>query len=121
MNETPTLRMETIMTRLATATLFLVLLAALPQEPPPDIVVEVNGLSCPFCAFGIEKKFVERPEVDSVFVALQENTVHLWLNSGEELSDEEVRRTVDRAGFTPGEIRRPEPGGAPERSDASER
>lgn len=86
--------------------------AASPQEPPPDVAVEVNGLSCPFCAYGIEKKFVERPEVESVVVALEENEVHLWLRSGQELSDEQVRRTVEEAGFTPGAIRRPERSGA---------
>lgn len=85
--------------------------AALLQEPPPDVAVEVNGLSCPFCAYGIEKKFVERPEVESVVVELEENEVHLWLKPGEELSDEAVRRTVKDAGFTPGEIRRSEQGG----------
>lgn len=110
----------------AVAALFLALLAApLPamagpeleephaaQEPPPDIVVEVNGLSCPFCAYGLEKKFGERAEVDSVVVELEENEVHLWLEAGEELSDDEVRGTVKDAGFTPAAIRRPEQGGA---------
>jgi len=72
----------------------------------------VNGLSCPFCAYGIEKKFDERPEVASIVVALEGNEVRLWLKAGQELSDEEVRRTVEEAGFTPGTIRRPEPGGA---------
>lgn len=76
-------------------------------RPPPDVVVEVGGLSCPFCAYGIEKKFVEREEVDSVFVALERNEVRLWLVSGRELSDEAVRRTVERAGFSPGAVRRP--------------
>lgn len=77
------------------------------DEAPPDIVVEVAGMSCPFCAYGIEKKFVEREEVDSVFVALKESEVRLWLKPGEALSNDEVRATVDKAGFTPGEIRRP--------------
>lgn len=78
-----------------------------PREPPPDIVVEVRGLSCPFCAYGIEKKFDERAAVDVVEVAMEENEVRLWLKPGEELTDAAVRRTVDEAGFTPGEIRRP--------------
>jgi len=78
-----------------------------PREPPPDIVVEVRGLSCPFCAYGIEKKFDERPAVDAVEVAMEEDEVRLWLKPGAELTDAAVRRTVDEAGFTPGEIRRP--------------
>lgn len=74
---------------------------------PPDVVVEVSGLSCPFCAYGVEKKFVEREEVDSVFVALEQNEVRLWLRPGRDLSDDAVRRTVEDAGFTPGALRRP--------------
>lgn len=79
--------------------------------PEPDVVVEVEGLSCPFCAYGIEKKFVEREEVDSVFVALEENEVRLWLKPDFELTDAEVKETVEKAGFTPGPIRRPPDGG----------
>lgn len=79
------------------------------QRPMPeaDVVVAVDGLSCPFCAYGLEKKFIEREEVDSVFVALDDNEVHLWLKSGSELSDEAVRETVEDAGFSPRAIRRP--------------
>lgn len=76
-------------------------------QSPPDVVVQVGGLSCPFCAYGIEKKFVERAEVDSVFVALDQNEVRLWLKRGRELPDRAVRGTVEEAGFTPGTIRRP--------------
>jgi len=88
-------------------------LAAQTTDPPlvPDVVVEVEGLSCPFCAYGIEKKFVEREEVDSVFVALEENEVRLWRKPDFELTDSEVKETVEKAGFTPGPIRRPAEGG----------
>ena len=77
------------------------------RDSLPDIVVEVRGLSCPFCAYGVEKKFDERAAVDVVEVAMEEAEVRLWLKPGEELTDAAVRRTVDEAGFTPGEIRRP--------------
>lgn len=79
-------------------------------ETPADVVVQVQGLSCPFCAYGIEKKFVDRTEVDSVFVALGQNEVRLWLQPDRTLSDDAVRATVNEAGFTPGEIRRPSNG-----------
>jgi len=81
----------------------------------PDAVVQVRGLACPFCAYGTEKKFVEREEVDSVFVALEENEVRLWLKPGMELTDTEVEETVEEAGFTPGRIRRPSEGGGASR------
>ncbi len=81
------------------------------RQPPPEVIVEVGGLSCPFCAYGIEKKFVERDKVDSVFVALEQSEVRLWLRPERALSDAAARRTVREAGFTPGEIRRPANGG----------
>jgi len=77
-----------------------------------DVVVHVDGLSCPFCAYGVEKKFAEREEVDSVFVALADGKVHLWLAPGRALSDEAVRQTVEAAGFSARAVVRPtgEPG-----------
>lgn len=74
-----------------------------------DVVVEVAGLTCPFCAYGLEKKFVEEPAIDSVAVGLEEGEVRLWLKPDLTLPDEGLRRIVRDAGFTPGEIRRPEP------------
>lgn len=88
-----------------------------PMESP-DVIAEVAGLSCPFCAYGLEKKFVEAPGVDSVSVALEEGEVRLWLESGREMTDDEVRRIVRDAGFTPGEIRRPGPSRAGQPPDA---
>jgi len=81
----------------------------------PHVVVQVQGLSCPFCAYGIEKKFVEREEVDSVFVALEQNEVRLWLKPGMELTATEIEEAVEEAGFTPGRIRRPPERGGPRR------
>lgn len=77
------------------------------SRAPPALVVEVAGLTCPFCAYGLEKKFLEAPAVDSVSVGLEEGEVRLWLEPGGELTDERARRIVRDAGFTPGEIRRP--------------
>jgi len=55
--------------RLVTAALFAALLAPVVLAPPvhaqeeasedvknPDVIVYVDGLACPFCAYGIEKK-----------------------------------------------------------------
>ncbi len=92
-----------------------------PRAGPPEVVVEVGGLTCPFCAYGLEKKFVEAAPVDSVEVGLEEGEVRLWLKPDREMTDAEVRGVVRDAGFTPGEVQRPAsppsesspPGGAP--------
>lgn len=92
-----------------------------PRAGPPEVVVEVGGLTCPFCAYGLEKKFVEAAPVDSVEVGLETGEVRLWLKPEREMTDAEVRDVVRDAGFTPGEVRRPAsppsdrspPGGAP--------
>lgn len=70
----------------------------------PDIVLEVNGMSCPFCAFGIEKKLKKLDGVDQLTVHLEAGTVEMKLEDGATLSEERLRKAITDAGFTPGTI-----------------
>jgi mercuric ion binding protein len=86
------------------------------QEPPPAddpaavqrIQFTVAGLSCPFCAYGIEKKL--RREIvglDSLGLDFKTGTVTLQVKDGTKVSDGQLRRVVNKAGFSVlGDIRR---------------
>ncbi len=79
-----------------------------PEKPKPvrgDILVRVSGMACPFCAYGIEKHLKALPGVKSARVNLGEGTAVLVLEPGRRVSDEEIRRAVQKAGFKASEIK----------------
>ena len=65
-----------------------------------DVVLRVDGLACPFCAFGIEKKLMSVPAVVGMDILLNEGKVILQLREGERLDAVALNRAVEDAGFT---------------------
>lgn len=61
--------------------------------------LQVNGLSCPFCAFGIEKKLLDVDGVTSVDVRLDEGRLQLRLEPGNSATTEALEAAVEKAGF----------------------
>ena len=72
----------------------------------PDIILRVDGLACPFCAYGLEKKLKELGAMDRVEVKLNEGEVLLFLKSDEDVEDETLTATVKDAGFVVRRIER---------------
>ncbi|EDM49523.1 MULTISPECIES: heavy-metal-associated domain-containing protein [Marinobacter] len=60
----------------------------------------VNGLACPFCAYGIEKRLNKIDGVTEVRVDIGDSVVQVTLKEGNTLTEEQARRAVDEAGFT---------------------
>lgn len=81
-----------------------------PEGDSADVVMEVDGLTCPFCSFGLEKKLLALEAVDKIDIKLSEGLVHIFLKPGKQLSDDALRKAVKDAGFGAGEIKRREPG-----------
>ncbi len=69
-----------------------------------EVKVRVDGLSCPFCAYGLEKKLNEVDGVDSIFIDFEEGLVLMQVTDSENISEEEIRTNIEKAGFTPKEI-----------------
>jgi len=66
--------------------------------------VMVKGMSCPFCAFGVEKKLKEIEGVDSAKTNLKDGLVVLLPKKGENMEINEIPKAVKNSGFTAGEI-----------------
>jgi len=66
----------------------------------PDIKLGVDGMSCPFCAFGIEKKISKLDAVKSLNVMLEKGFVEIFLKDNQPLAEPELREAVKKAGFT---------------------
>ena len=87
--------------------LLITLLVAAPAlAADTTLHVQVDGLACPFCAYGLEKKLKPLPGVTAVRIDYQAGWVDLTLGDGATLEEATIRRAVRAAGFTPRAIHR---------------
>ena len=66
----------------------------------PDATVYVNGLACPFCAYGLEKKLKNLDAIQKLKVQLEKDRVLLTFKEGQTLTKKEIQQAVKKAGFT---------------------
>ncbi len=84
------------------AVLLGLLLALPPSAGRAEILyseLRINGLVCPFCAFGIEKKLRNVEGVERVTVLLDEGVVQLEFAERNAVTFGELRDAVSAAGF----------------------
>jgi len=62
--------------------------------------LRVDGLACPFCAYGIEKKLIKTEGVESVSFDLEKGLVIVKVKEGVTLTEVQLKQLVDDAGFT---------------------
>ncbi len=60
----------------------------------------VDGLACPFCAYGVEKKVGGLEGVEKVDIDIDEGLVAVTLADGATLDEATAKQAVDEAGFT---------------------
>lgn len=63
-------------------------------------IIGVNGLTCPFCAYGLEKKLKKVPGVGSVTIDLKKDQAVVLAKAGHTLDEQALRKAVRKAGFT---------------------
>lgn len=71
-----------------------------------DIIIEVNGLACPYCAYGLEKNLKEIEGVENIEINIDEGIVLLAITEGKLVSETTIREKIKKAGFTSGSIKR---------------
>ncbi len=62
--------------------------------------LQVDGLACPFCAYGIEKQLTSLQGVQDVVVDLNAGAVEVTMIDGASLSQAAANQAVKDAGFT---------------------
>lgn len=62
--------------------------------------MRVDGLACPFCAYGIEKKLKAIDGTDNISVDLDKGLVSVDVAEGKQLSDEQMKKLFSDSGFT---------------------
>ena len=66
-----------------------------------EFTVQVEGLGCPFCAYGLEKKFKELKGIKKVKIEMETGIMNFDYPADKQLSIEQVERQVEKAGYTP--------------------
>jgi len=62
--------------------------------------LQVAGLACPFCAYGIEKKLNSIKGVEDIKVDVSSGMVIVTMAEGVRLTEDIVREKVKKAGFS---------------------
>ena len=70
------------------------------------VVVDVLGVVCDFCAAAMNKVFSKRDEVAAIYVDLDKKTLSLVINDGTNLSDKQIEKLAEQAGYRIAAIRR---------------
>jgi len=65
-----------------------------------QIQAEVDGLSCPFCAYGLEKKLKAIPAIGKLDIDINKGLIQIYLKKGQKVSKKEINEKVAEAGFT---------------------
>ena len=85
-------------TGLALALMLFTTMAAFAE--PQTYALQVDGLACPFCAFGIEKQLSKIDGVDELDTDIKAGVVLLTMKDGVLLDETVAEQAVERAGFT---------------------
>ena len=70
------------------------------QSDRDQFEVQVDGLGCPFCAYGLEKKFKEFKGIKDVKIEMETGQFNFSYPADKKLSLEDVENQVDKAGYT---------------------
>ncbi len=73
-----------------------------------NLILRIDGMSCPFCAYGLEKKLKELDAVDTLVVRVSDGLVAMRIREGRNIPDTVLHELVTQAGFSLREVVRPE-------------
>lgn len=62
--------------------------------------LRVDGLACPFCAYGIEKIFIKTEGVKSVDIDLKNGLVIVKTEAGKTFTESELEEIINDTGFS---------------------
>ncbi len=79
--------------------LFLIVLPATAMAASSAYKLRVDGLACPFCAYGVEKKLSEIKGVEKIDVDIKSGTVTVTMTDDATLDEATAKTAVEAAGF----------------------
>jgi hypothetical protein len=70
-----------------------------------EALIIVKGVATPFSVFGLIQRFNQMPGVESATFDLSQGLADVKFKPGATVSDEDIRRAIRNASYTPGSIR----------------
>ena len=86
--------------RLLLLSLLLAATSVSAQDREPTYAIGVDGLACPFCAYGIEKQLHKLDGVDSVETDIRLGLIIVQMRHGGTLERAQVEEAIEKAGFS---------------------
>lgn len=86
--------------RLSTLLTGILLLPAAALAAGSHYEMRVDGLACPFCAYGVEKKLKAIEGTGNISVDLDKGLVSVDVEEGVSLSEEQMKKLFNDSGFT---------------------
>lgn len=82
--------------------LLLALLVSFPALAAKEYAMRVDGMACPYCAYGIEKKLkrIDGVDAESIDVDFEAGVVRVTTADEVELTEERMERLFNDAGFS---------------------
>ncbi len=74
------------------------------SEERTYIRIEIKGLACPYCAYGMEKELKKVSGVTDVNIELKTGMAYISTPTTQKPTKESLAKIVNDAGFTAGEI-----------------
>ena len=65
-----------------------------------SIRLKVDGMVCPFCAYGLEKRLQEIASIDAVLIRISDGLVQIRTKKNQELTDAALEDAVKKSGFS---------------------
>jgi len=75
------------------------------QPDSNKVQVNIEGLSCSFCAYGLEKSIKDLDGAGNVKIDIEKGLLTFSLTGSKGISEEKIRKVVKEAGFTPKAIK----------------
>ena len=69
-----------------------------------DVVVEINGMVCPFCSYGLEKDLTKMKEIKQADVSILDGLAKLIPEEDQNITKEQVTGVVTDAGYKTGKF-----------------
>lgn len=68
------------------------------------VKIEIKGMACPYCAFGMEKELKQVAGVDKVEIELQQGLAYISTPINQKPTKESLEKIITDSGFTVGKI-----------------
>ena len=92
------------MKRLLVALLLLIPLSLSAAETGKIIEIDVDGMTCPFCVYGLRGSLTELEGVKSCEISLESNKARIEMEDGQFADIDKIQKIIIDSGFTPGEV-----------------